>query len=90
MIHSRIKRLHTKEDNTTRQKTIRSQNTISEKDFRDLRKISRHRKYDWYKSPEGQTVSKSFEGQCCSLPKKRTREAVLQSRLFKDQTHQEG
>ena len=40
MIHSRIKWLHKKEDATTKQKTIRSQNTISEKDCRDLTKIT--------------------------------------------------
>ena len=88
MIHSRIKWLHTKEDTTTRQKIIRSQNTISEKDFRDLRKISRHRKYEGFdrRLPEVKLCRNRLKGQCCSLPKKRTREAVLQSRLFKDQT----
>jgi len=46
MIHSRIKRLHTKEDTATKQKTIRSQNTISEKDCGDLTKINRQRKHE--------------------------------------------
>ena len=48
MIHSRIKRLHTQEDTTTKQKTICSQNTISEKDCRDLTKINRQRKHEGF------------------------------------------
>jgi len=88
MIHSRIKWLHTEEDTTTKQKTIRSQNTISEKDCRDLTNLNRQRKHeDFDKSlPKVKLCRNRLKGQCCSLPKKRTREAVLRSRLFKGQT----
>ena len=48
MIHSRIKWLHTEEDTTTKQKTIHSQNTRSEKDYRDLTKINRQRKHEGF------------------------------------------
>ena len=47
-MHSRIKRLHTEEDTTTKQKTICSQNTISEKDCRDLSKTNRQRKHEGF------------------------------------------
>jgi len=90
MIHSRIKWLHTKEDTTTKQKTIRSQNTISEKDCRDLTKINRQRKHEGCdRSLQKVKLCPSrnrLTGQCCSLQNKRTREAVLQRRLFKGQT----
>jgi len=48
MIHSRNKLLHTEEDTTTKQKTIRSHNTIFEKDCRDLTKINRQRKHEGF------------------------------------------
>ena len=48
MIHSRIKWSHTDEDTKTKQKTIRSQNTLSEKDCRDLTKINRQRKHEGF------------------------------------------
>jgi len=90
MIHSRIKSLHTKEDTTTKQKTIRSQNTTSEKDCRDLTKIDRKRQHEGFdRSLLKVKLCPSrncLKGQCCSIPKKRTREAVLQRRLFKGQT----
>jgi len=88
MIHSRIKWLHTEEDTTAKQKTIRSQNTISEKDCRDLTKINRQRKHEGFDRslPKVKLCRNRPKGQCCSLPKKRTREAVLQSRLSKGQT----
>jgi len=89
MIHSRIKWLHTKEDTTTKQKTIRSQNTISEKYCRDITKINRQRKHEGFDRSLPKLklcLSRNrWKGQCCSLPKKRTREVVLQSRLFKGQ-----
>jgi len=44
MIHSRIKWLHTQEDTTTKQKTIRSHNTTPGEDCRDLTKINQQRK----------------------------------------------
>ena len=56
MIHSRIKRLHTEEDTTTKTEN----NTLPEHHI--------------------------WKGLYCSLPKKRTREAVLRSRLCKGQT----
>ena len=88
MIHSRIKWLHTEEDTTTKHKTIRSQNTISEKDCRDLTKINRQRKHEGFDRslPEVKLCRNRLKGQCCSLPKKSTREVVLRSMLFKGQT----
>ena len=88
MIHSRIKWLHTEEDTTTKHKTIRSQNTISEKDCRDLSKINRQRKHEGFDRslPEVKLCRNRLKGQCCSLPKKSTREVVLRSMLFKGQT----
>ena len=87
MIHSRIKRLHTEEDTTTKQETIRSQNTISEKDCRDLTQINRQRKHEGFDSlPKVKLCRNRPKGQCSSLPKKRTRETVLWSRLCKGQT----
>ena len=92
MIHSRIKWLHTKKDTTTKQKTLRSQDTISEKDCRDLTKINRQRKHEGFDrslpkvKPWLCPTRNRLKEHCCSLPKKRTREAVLQSRLFKGQT----
>jgi len=90
MIHSRIKWLHTKEDTTTKQKTIRSLNTISDVDCRDLTNINRQRKYEGFDRslPKVKLCPSRnrLKGQYCSLPKKRSREAVLQGRLFKGQT----
>jgi len=91
MIHPRMKLLHTKEreDTTTKQKTIRSQNTIHEKDCRDLTIIiNRQRKHEGCDRslPKVKLCRNRPKGQCCSLPKKRTREAVLRSRLSKGQT----
>jgi len=88
MIHSRIKGLHTEEDTTTKQKTIRSQNTISEEDCRDLTLINRQRKQEGFDRslPKVKLCRNRPKGQCCSLPKKRTREAVLRSMMSKGQT----
>jgi len=82
MIHSRIKWLHTQEDTTMKQKTIRSQNTISEKDCRDLTTINRQRKHEGFDRilPKVKLRRNHPKGQCCSLPKKRTREEVLRAR----------
>jgi len=88
MIQSRIKWLHIKEDTTTKQKTIRSQNTISEMDCRGLTIINHQRKHEGFDRslPKVELCRNIQKGQCCSLPKKRTREAVLRSRLSKGQT----
>jgi len=88
MIHSRNKWLHTQEDTTTKQKTIRSQNTISEKDCRDLTIMNRQKKHKSFDRslPKVKLCRNRPKGQCCSLPKKRTCEAVLRSRLSKGQT----
>ena len=79
-----------KRTTTTRQKTIRSQNTISEKDCRDLTNTNRQREYEGFDRslPKVKLCPSRNRliGQCCSLPKKGTREAVLQSGLFKGQT----
>ena len=68
--------------------TIRSQHTISEKDCRDLTKINRQRKHEGFDRSltKVKLCRNRLKGQCCSLPKKRTREVVLQSRLCKGQT----
>jgi len=80
--------LHTEEDTTTKQKTIRFQNTISEKDCRGLTKINRQRKHEGFDRSllKVKLCRNHLKGQCCSFPKKRTRKAVLRSRLFEGQT----
>jgi len=88
MTHSTIKWLHTEEDTTTRQKIIRSQNTISEKDCKDLTIINRQKKHECFDRslPKVKLCRNRPKGQCYSLPKKRTRETVLRRRLSKGQT----
>jgi len=90
MIHSRIKWLHTEEDTTTKQKKIRSHQTISEKNCRDLSTwiITRKRKHEGFDRslPKVKLCWNRPKERCCSRPKKRSREAVLRSRLCKGQT----
>jgi len=66
MIHIRIKWSHTEEDTTTKQKTRCFQNTISEKDCRDLCQ----RKQEGFDRslPEVKLCRNRPKGQCCSLP----------------------
>ena len=88
MIHSRIKGLHTHKDTTTKQKTIRSQNNISQKDCTDLTIMNRQKKHQSFDRslPKVTLCRNRPKRQYCSLLKKRTHEANLQSRLSKSQT----
>jgi len=91
MIHSKIKWLHTEKDTTTKQKTTRSHNTIYKKDCRDLTIINCQRKHEGFDRslPKVKLCCNRLKGQCCSLPKKRKREAVVRSRP-KVKPEQEG
>ena len=66
MIHSRIKCLHTEEDTTTKQKTIRSHNTISGEDSNNK---NRQRKRECFDKglPKVKLCRNRPKGQCCSL-----------------------
>ena len=84
MVHSRIKVIHTKEDATPKQKTIRSHSKLYLE--RTVRTQQKQTSREYIKvviifSRRSNCVEDIQKGRYCSLPKKRTREGGLPKKV---------